>query len=104
HSARVHWRWVEYAALLRPTELILYARQKILSPPFRGERGGPTARGWGGGGGVGRRSGIPHLSPTFSAPPRTKAGGEGVAPRRSCSPALLPSAAAGIRAPRNQGR
>ncbi len=44
------------------------------SPPFRGEREGPSAKRWEGEVGVGARSGIPHLTPTLSAPK----GGEGV--------------------------
>src|SRR6266852_1845141 len=44
------------------------------SPPFRGEREGPGAKRWEGEVGVGERSGIPHLTPTLSAP----GGGEGV--------------------------
>jgi hypothetical protein len=48
---------------------------KYPSPPFRGEREGPSAQRWGGEVGViGKRSGIPHLTPTLSAP----LGGEGV--------------------------
>jgi hypothetical protein len=38
------------------------------SPPFRGEREGPIAERWEGEVGIGRRSGIPHLTPTLSAP------------------------------------
>src|SRR5690242_17317337 len=37
------------------------------SPPFRGEREGPTPQAWEGEVG-GRRPGIPHLTPTLSAP------------------------------------
>ena len=44
------------------------------APPFRGEREGPIAKRWEGEVGAGRRSGIPHLTPTLSAP----GGGEGV--------------------------
>jgi cytochrome subunit of sulfide dehydrogenase len=44
------------------------------SPPFRGEREGPAPKAWEGEVGVGKRSGIPHLTPTLSAP----GGGEGV--------------------------
>src|SRR5260370_23624446 len=43
------------------------------SPPFRGEREGPAPKAWEGEVGTGRRSGIPHLTPTLSAP----GGGEG---------------------------
>jgi len=38
------------------------------SPPFRGEREGPTPQAWEGEVGVGKRSGIPHLTPALSAP------------------------------------
>jgi hypothetical protein len=48
------------------------------SPPFRGEREGPSARRWKGEVGLGGRSGIPHLIPILSAPQWTKADGEGV--------------------------
>src|SRR5229473_8038710 len=44
------------------------------SPPFRGEREGPIVQRWEGEVGVAERSGIPHLTPTLSAP----GGGEGV--------------------------
>jgi hypothetical protein len=45
------------------------------SPPFRGEREGPTPEAWEGEvGRHGKRSGIPHLIPALSAPK----GGEGV--------------------------
>ncbi len=44
------------------------------SPPFRGEREGPSAQRWEGEVGTGERSGIPHLTPPLSAP----RGGEGV--------------------------
>ena len=47
------------------------------SPPFRGEREGPSAERWEGEAGVGERSGIPHLTPALSTPPRPKGGGEG---------------------------
>src|SRR6266851_8129440 len=43
------------------------------SPPFRGEREGPSAKRWEGEVGVGKGSGIPHLTPSLSAPE----GGEG---------------------------
>jgi cytochrome c oxidase assembly protein subunit 15 len=43
------------------------------SPPFSGEREGPIAQRWEGEVGIGERSGIPHLTPTLSAPE----GGEG---------------------------
>src|SRR5437762_99813 len=44
------------------------------SPPFRGEREGPVAQRREGEVGIGKRSGIPHPTPTLSAP----GGGEGV--------------------------
>ncbi len=45
------------------------------SPPFRAEREGPSPEGWEGEVGfIGKRSGIPHLTPALSAPE----GGEGV--------------------------
>jgi release factor glutamine methyltransferase len=44
------------------------------SPPFRAEREGPTAEPWEGEVGIGECSGVPHLTPTLSAP----RGGEGV--------------------------
>ena len=44
------------------------------SPPFRGEREGPAPEAREGEVGIGERSGIPHLTPTLSAP----GGGEGV--------------------------
>jgi phosphoribosyl-dephospho-CoA transferase len=47
--------------------------EKDPSPPFRAEREGPSAKRWEGEVGIGRRSGIPHLTPTLSAP----RGGEG---------------------------
>ena len=47
---------------------------KFPSPPFRAEREGPIAERWEGEVGVGRRSGVPHLTPALSAPE----GGEGV--------------------------
>ncbi len=43
------------------------------SPPFRGEREGPAPPAWEGEVGAGQRPGIPHLTPTLSAPK----GGEG---------------------------
>src|SRR5260370_8550933 len=49
------------------------ALAKNPSPPFRGEREGPAPKAWEGEVGVGKRSGIPHLTPTLSAPK----GGEG---------------------------
>ena len=48
------------------------------SPPFRGEREGPTPKAWEGEVGAGNRSGIPHLTPTLSTPPWLKGGGESV--------------------------
>src|SRR5206468_1695666 len=47
---------------------------QIPSPPFRGEREGPSAERWEGRVAIGERSGIPHLTPTLAAP----RGGEGV--------------------------
>ncbi len=44
------------------------------SPPFRGEREGPSAQRWEGEVGIGGRYGIPDLTPILSAP----GGGEGV--------------------------
>jgi hypothetical protein len=38
------------------------------SPPFRGEREGPSAQRWEGQVGGGKRSGIPRLTLTLSAP------------------------------------
>jgi hypothetical protein len=49
------------------------AYPKIPSPPFRGEREGPAPQAWEGEVGLGQSSGIPHLTPTLSAP----RGGEG---------------------------
>jgi ATP-dependent Lhr-like helicase len=48
--------------------------EQIPSPRFRGEREGPSAERWEGEVGVGEPDGIPHLTPTLSAP----GGGEGV--------------------------
>ena len=56
----------------------ILVRAKIPSSPFRAEREGPIAQRWEGEVGAGDRSGTPHLTPTLSAPQRTKAGGEGV--------------------------
>jgi len=53
--------------------LILKEPAKSPSPPFRGESEGPAAKPWEGEVGAGSRSGIPHLTPTLSAPE----GGEG---------------------------
>jgi hypothetical protein len=52
--------------------------EKDPSPPFRAEGEGPSAKRWEGEVGIGRRSGIPHLTPTLSAP----GGGEGGMPWR----------------------
>ena len=52
----------------------LHRGAEFPSPPFRGEREGPIAKRWEGEVGAGERSGIPHLTPTLSAP----GGGEGV--------------------------
>jgi hypothetical protein len=49
------------------------AYPKIPSPPFTGEREGPAPKAWEGEVGLGQSSGIPHLTPTLSAP----RGGEG---------------------------
>jgi hypothetical protein len=38
------------------------------SPPFGGQREGPAPQAWEGEVGAGQRSGIPHLTPTLSAP------------------------------------
>src|SRR5437762_1188982 len=55
--------------------LQVVASENDPSPPFRGEREGPIAERWEGEvGGIGERSGIPHLTPALSAPE----GGEGV--------------------------
>ncbi len=54
----------------KPSETNLH----VPSPPLRGEREGPAPKAWEGEVGLGRRSGIPHLTPTLSAPE----GGEGV--------------------------
>ena len=43
------------------------------SPPFRGEREGPAPKAWEGEVGLCELPGIPHLTPTLSAP----GGGEG---------------------------
>jgi adenosylcobinamide kinase/adenosylcobinamide-phosphate guanylyltransferase len=48
--------------------LILKEPAESPSPPFRGEREGPAAKPWEGEVGAGSRSGIPHLTPTLSAP------------------------------------
>src|SRR5205807_7303872 len=55
------------------------ARRDLPSPPFRGEREGPSAERWEGEVGIGERSGIPHLTPTLSAP----GGGEGAVLREA---------------------
>jgi hypothetical protein len=46
----------------------MVAAGKFPSPPFRGEREGPAPQAREGEVGIGRRSGIPHLTPTLSAP------------------------------------
>src|SRR6059058_5608873 len=56
---------------------------QIPSPPFRGEREGPSAERWEGEVGAGNCSGIPHLTPALSAPKGTKTGGER---NRGCIP------------------
>ena len=76
--------------------LQVVASENDPSPPFRGEREGPIAERWEGEvGGIGERSGIPHLTPALSAPE----GGEGVkssvlALQNICLPAALGAAAA----------
>ena len=55
----------------------LPSRRKFPSPPFRGEREGPIAEQWEGEVGAGKRSEVPHLTPTLSAPQWPKGGGEG---------------------------
>src|SRR5215471_9971767 len=65
------------------------------SPPFRGEREGPVAKRREGEVGRLQRSGIPHLTPTLSAP----RGGEGVTRRSSCCFALALLAGLWICAP-----
>src|SRR5229473_2665329 len=59
----------------RPRGTLSMSRNGIIlpSPPFRGEREGPAPKAWEGEVGIGERSGIPHLTPTLSAP----GGGEG---------------------------
>jgi hypothetical protein len=51
------------------------AADKSPSLPFRGEREGPIAQRWEGEVSACRRCGLPHLTPTLSAPE----GGEGTA-------------------------
>src|SRR5579863_7786352 len=58
---------------LLEAEPLVTPHDKSPSPPFRGEREGPIAKRWEGEVGAGERSGIPHLTPTLSAP----GGGEG---------------------------
>src|SRR5713101_2322891 len=69
--AKINW-------LRRRASLISETRfapaEKNPSPPFRGEREGPIVQRWEGEVGLGERPGIPHLTPTLSAP----GGGEGV--------------------------
>ena len=63
-----------YAATLWiALDILSRAPAKSPSPPFRGEREGPSAQCWEGEVGIGWRSGIPHLTPALSAP----RGGEG---------------------------
>ena len=55
--------------------MITTRANKYPSPTFRGEREGASAQRWEGEVSViGKRSGVPHLTPTLSAP----RGGEGV--------------------------
>src|SRR5207249_886579 len=58
----------------------------------RGEREGPGAQRWEGEVGLGERSGIPHLTPTLSAPE----GGEGVGAIMSTSESFSATAAGGV--------
>src|SRR5205823_13722256 len=77
-----------------------WGRPEIPPPPFRAEREGPVAQRREGEVGVGERSGIPHLTPTLSAP----RGGEGVKGGRGsviAGPELPPS---GRRATRRTSR
>ena len=57
--------------------LLVPTLTKLPSPPFRGEREGPSTERWEGEVGPNWRSGIPHLTPTLSAP----GGGEGASGR-----------------------
>ena len=59
------------------TMIFLKSRRESPSPPFRGEREGPSAKRWEGEVVADGRSGIPHLTPTLSAPQWPKGGGEG---------------------------
>jgi protein-S-isoprenylcysteine O-methyltransferase Ste14 len=60
-----------------------FTEPAIPSPPFRAEREGPATEPWEDEVGVGERPGIPHLTPTLSAP----RGGEGARDGSSWSPA-----------------
>src|SRR5438552_18645755 len=66
------------------------------SPPFRGEREGPVAQRREGEVGIGKRSGIPHLTPALSAP----GGGEGARELAASSSGICHSAAFGAAAAR----
>src|SRR5438876_12405578 len=61
---------------------LLRSTRMTPSPPFWGEREGPSAKRWEGEAGVGKRSGIPHLTPALSAP----GDGEGERKRRFVRP------------------
>ena len=76
--------------------LAQWADEKNPSPPFRGEREGPVAQRWEGEVGVGKRSGIPHLTPALSAP----GGGEGARELAATSGGICHSAAFGAAAAR----
>ena len=66
-----------YAATLwAALSLLVPARREIPSPPFRGERAGPSAQRWEGEVGAGERSDIRPLTPTLST-----GGGEGASNR-----------------------
>jgi len=76
--------------------LAQWADQKNPSPPFRGEREGPVAQRREGEVGIGKRSGIPHLTPALSAP----GGGEGARELAASSSGICHSAAFGAAAAR----
>src|SRR5205823_2261845 len=64
-----------HRAMADPAELESRSSAKSPSPPFRAEREGPNRDSdWEGEVGLGERAGIPHLTPTLSAP----GGGEGL--------------------------
>src|SRR5205085_2600100 len=89
-SAGEGWRdWLaQLAADKRATRLQLPHQNP--SPPFRGEREGPAPQAREGEVGSVEGSGIPHLTPTLSAPHWTKAGGEGVPPELWVTAERLP--------------